>query len=128
MASPRTQRGFSLVAAIFLIVAALLIVLAAAATLNSRSRSSVAALEASRAYFAARGGLEIAIARALAGGCAAVPASLTLEGYDLDLQCVDAAVDEGGAYTVYQLTARARRGSFVSGTFVSRQVRATVRQ
>jgi len=123
------QQGFSLVAAIFVIALALLIVLAAVLSLSVRSRSTVLALEGSRALAAADSGLEVAIARALAGGCAAVPASLTLEGFDVTLECTAFAADEAPTtYTIYRLTARAASGSFADSTLVSRSVRATVMQ
>ena len=76
--SMKAQKGFSLVAAIFLIAIALLIVLAAALTMSARSRSTVQALEASRALFAAQSGIDVAVARSLGGGCGAVPASITM--------------------------------------------------
>jgi MSHA biogenesis protein MshP len=127
--SPRTQRGFSLVAAIFLVAIAVLILLAAVLTVSTRSRSTVQTLEASRALFAAQSGLEVAIARSLGGGCGAVPTSLSLEGFSVTLDCVATTVDEAPAtYAIYTLTASAQRGRFSDQTFVSRRVRATVTQ
>lgn len=123
------QRGFSLVAAVFVIAIALLIVLAAVLTLSARNRSTVQALEASRALFAAQSGVEVAIARSLGGGCAVVPSDVEIEGFSVTLGCTETAVDEApDTYAIYTLTAEARRGSFASNTFVSRRVRATVTQ
>jgi MSHA biogenesis protein MshP len=127
MTLPNRQRGFSLVAAVFVIAIALLIVLAAVLTLSARNRSTVQALDASRALFAAQSGVDIAIARSLGGGCAAVPASVEIEGFTVTLGCVPTDVDEApDTYRIYTLTAVAQRGSFASGTFISRRVRATV--
>ncbi|WP_028770100.1 hypothetical protein [Silanimonas lenta] len=127
MSLPRRQRGFSLVAAVFVIAVALLIVLAAVLTLGARNRSTVQALEASRALFAAQSGLDIAVARALSGGCGAVPASLAIEGFSVELGCTRTAVDEApDNYGIYTLTARAQRGRFSDHSFVSRRVRAMV--
>jgi MSHA biogenesis protein MshP len=121
------QRGFSLIAAVFVIAIALLIVLAAVLTLSARSRSTVQALESSRALFAAQSGLEIAIARSLGAGCTAVPPSVDIEGFTVALGCVPEDVDEApDTYRIYALTAVAQRGSFASNTFISRRVRATV--
>ncbi|MCZ8113870.1 hypothetical protein [Silanimonas sp.] len=129
MRAARRQRGFSLVAAVFVIAIALLIVLAAVLTLSARNRSTVQALEASRALFAAQSGVDIAIARSLGAGCAAVPASVDVEGFIVTLGCSATAVDEApDVYQVYTLTAVAQRGSFASNTFISRRVRATVTQ
>jgi MSHA biogenesis protein MshP len=125
--SPRRQRGFSLVAAIFLIALALLIVLAAVLTTSARSRSTVQALEASRALFAAESGLEVAIARSLAGGCAGFPLTVTIEDFPVALGCTPTPVDEApDTYAIYTLTATAQRGRFSNHTFISRRVRATV--
>lgn len=122
------QRGFSLIAAVFVIAIALLIVLAAVLTLSARNRSTVQALDASRALFAAQSGLEIAIARSLAAGCTAVPPSVDIEGFTVALACTPSPpVDEApDIYRIYTLTAVAQRGSFASNTFISRRVRATV--
>jgi MSHA biogenesis protein MshP len=127
MTLPNRQRGFSLVAAVFVIAIALLIVLAAVLTLSARNRSTVQALDASRALFAAQSGVDIAIARSLGGGCAAVPASVEIEGFTVTLGCSATLVDEApDTYRIYTLTAVAQRGSFASNTFISRRVRATV--
>ena len=122
------QQGFSLIAAIFVVALALLVVLAAVLTLSARSRSTVQALDGGRALAAADSGLEIAIARALAGGCTAVPATpLTIEGFEVTLGCTPFSADEPpNTYTIYRLTARATRGRFSDSTLVSRTVRATV--
>ena len=68
MRAARRQRGFSLVAAVFVIAIALLIVLAAVLTLSARNRSTVQALEASRALFAAQSGVDIARGHHIAQG------------------------------------------------------------
>ena len=129
MSHMHRQQGFSLVAAVFVIAIALLIVLAAVLTLSARNRSTVQALDASRALFAAQSGVDIAIARSLSAGCTAVPASLIIEGFTVTLGCSPTSVDEAPtAYTIYTLTADARRGSFAANTFISRRVRATVTQ
>ncbi len=127
--SMKTQKGFSLVSAIFLIAIALLIVLAAALTMSARSRSTVQTLEASRALFAAHSGIDVAVARSLGGGCGAVPASITVEGFTVNLTCTPTQADEApDVYNIFTLTAVASSGNFSSNTFVSRRVRATVTQ
>lgn len=130
MSPGRRQRGFSLIAAIFVVALALLVVLAAVLTLNARSRSTVQALDASRALAAANSGLEVAIARSLSGGCTALPPPpLTIEGFEVTLACTAFPADEAPlTYTIFRLTVSAQRGRFSDGTFVSRTVRATVTQ
>lgn len=125
--SARRQRGFSLVAAVFLVALALLVVLAAVLTLSARSRSTVQALDGSRALFAAQSGIEVATARSLAGGCLAVPPTLAVEGFEVSLGCTAFEVDEApDRYDIFILTAVAQRGRFSDHTFISRRVRATV--
>lgn len=127
MSLHRRQRGFSLVAAIFVIAIALLIVLAAVLTLGARNRSTVQALDASRARFVARSAIDVAVARSLAAGCGAVPTNLVLEGFDVELSCSTWTVDEApSTYRMYSLTAVASRGSFSANSFISRRVTATV--
>jgi len=105
------------------------VVLAAVFTLNARSRSTVQAIDASRALAAAHSGLEVAIARSLGGGCAAVPTPLTIEGFEVHLFCTPFVADEAPiSYSIFRLEARAQRGRFSDGTFVSRTVRTTVTQ
>lgn len=133
MSPPLRQRGFSLIAAVFVVAIAMLIVLAAVLTLSARQRSTVQALEASRALFAAQSGIEVAMARSLAsgpgGGCAAVPTVVTIEGFEVALGCTETPVDEApDTYAIYTLTAAAQRGSFANHTFISRRVRAVVTQ
>ena len=127
LARASRQRGFSLIAAVFVIAIALLIVLAAALTLSARNRSTVQALDASRALFAAQSGIEVAVARSLAGGCTGFPLNVDIEGFNVALTCSPTDVDEAPElYAIYTLTATAQRGSFASNTFISRRVRATV--
>lgn len=129
MSLPLRQRGFSLIAAVFVIAIAMLIVLAAVLTLSARQRSTVQALEASRALFAAQSGLEVAIARSLVGGCTAMPPNIVFEGFTVNLSCNPTPVDEApDSYSIFTLTATAQRGRFSDHTFISRRVRATVAQ
>ena len=96
--TPRRQRGFSLIAAIFLVALALLVVLAAVLTISARSRSTVQALDGSRALFAAQSGVEIAIARSLAGDCP-VSRVVDIEGFTVTLGCVETTVFNDTATT-----------------------------
>lgn len=121
------QRGFSLIAAVFLITAAAVIAAAMAHLLTARSRTTVQNIHAAQAFYAAQSGLEIGIARALSGGCSGFPLSLDLDGYAVTVTCGADGVDEAGAaYAVYALDARARRGTVESSSLVSRRVAARV--
>ena len=82
------QRGFAAIAAIFLVV-----VLAALGAFmvtfsNTAQLTSAQDVQGSRAYWAARGGLEWAIASTTAAvACPASPTSLTLNGFAVAVSC-----------------------------------------
>lgn len=130
MNGPGRQRGFSLFVAIFLITSILLIALASAATLTSRSTSTAQGLLAAHAYYAAKSGLDYAIAQVLppGQGCDNVGDSVVVEGITVDLTCDPPATISQGAehIAVYHLSAQASAGNLSDGTFASRHLRATV--
>lgn len=128
MSLPR-PRGFSLMAALFLIIAGMLAALAMVVTSATRSRSTVLGFNASRAYFAAQAGLDIAEAQALGGTCgSSITIAGGIEGFSVNYTCIATNFDEAGtSVIVYALTSRAHSGSLGADTFVSRQVRSSVK-
>lgn len=121
------QSGFSLLAGLFLLVAVMLAALAMVTTSSSRATSTVLGLQSARAWFAARAAIDVATAQALAGGCAAVSGSLSIDDFAVELACSAAAVEEAGvANQIYSLQARAVAGSLAGNTFVSRRMQAKV--
>jgi MSHA biogenesis protein MshP len=131
---PRTESGFVLPTAIFLLV-----ILAALATymvtLSRTSHlSSALDLQGGRAYQAARAGIEWAAWQLLqnpAPSCAAVSPPLTLTGtlaaFSVDVSCVPAGTYTDGADTVevYQITSTATSGLTGEVDYVERQIRAS---
>jgi MSHA biogenesis protein MshP len=123
----RHQRGFALISAVLLITGILAVATVSALLLTGRSVTTAQGLEALRAHYAARSGVETGIAQALAAGCGAVPASVTVEGFSVSLACESWDVNEAGAdYPVYRITASAARGTIESGTLVSRTIRISL--
>ena len=138
-ATPRhLQRGFSLVAAIFVVV-----VLAALGafmvTINSlQHATSSSALQAARAFQAAQSGIEWGVHQALNGAaCSAAPASTTtgpfaltatgLDGFQLTVACTYTQYTErSDNYNVYTIGSTATFGSFGNPDFASRSLVATV--
>ncbi len=121
------QQGFALISAVFLITGILAVATVSALLLSGRSVTTAQGLEALRAHYAARSGVDVAAAQALTGGCANVAASLPVEGFTVSLGCESWDVNEAGIdYPVYLLTATAARGSIEQGTLVRRSVRASV--
>jgi MSHA biogenesis protein MshP len=123
----KTQRGFSLIGALFLlvIVGALLLVLAR--TIAVENRESILSVLSNQAYFAARSGMEWSSVAALAGTCGT--STLTVEGFSVTTTCAaTTGIDEGTGttYNVYALTSTATKGSKSTGTLVSRTIRGSV--
>jgi len=112
------ERGFALVAALFvMVVVALVVVAMARLSVNQQGTNSLA-IQQARAYQAARAGLEWGIARALGGNCAANQA-VSLAGSNLaefssvQVTCnvIPYTVEEGITRNIYRLTATAQNGS-----------------
>ena len=126
------QRGFAAIAAIFLVV--LLAALGAfmVGFSNTQQLNSAQDLQGSRAYWAARGGLEWGIPTVLAtpATCVAPMASppTPLDGFTLAVDCVPNAYTEGDiTVTVMRLTATARTGGAAGSVgYVERSVSASV--
>jgi MSHA biogenesis protein MshP len=118
----RCQRGFALVAALFLLVV-LAILGAYAVRLNmSQQGSTDLDLASARAEAAVQTGIQYAAARVLtSGNC---PAVLALpDGFNISLNCDDkeTLVANEPTVTVFLVTATASRGQYGSPDFVSRQ-------
>lgn len=132
MMQSRRQRGAALMTAIFLITVLAVLAAAVAMTAGQQQTSSAQALDQTRAYYAARGRLDIAIERVLNGsGCGDGTGTVDLAGFTTEIDSGDCAavtgVREGGdQYDVYTITARAHRGDQASGTRVQREVRVQI--
>lgn len=136
--SARRQRGFALMLAIFLIVtlAAVGVYLVTMSTAQVQSASQDE--QATRAYQAARAGLEWGVYRRLISGACDATTTLTftpggLSGFRAVVTCVQDGVTEieGGAnVSVYLITATACNANPCPGTptpgYVQREVHARV--
>ncbi len=138
-----TQKGFSLVTAIFLLVV-LAGLLGYMVNLSVVQHNTVAmAVRGAQAMQAARSALDYAIFQVLplpgGGGCAIVAGNVGFIGagpalapYNVRLICIESTHIEGVTpFTVYELTAEATSGAYASGAnanpdYVSRRIRATV--
>jgi MSHA biogenesis protein MshP len=131
---PRTESGFVLPTAIFLLV-----VLAALATyMVSLSRtshlSSALDIQGTRAYLAARAGIEWAAWQLLQNptpSCVAAPPPLALSGtlvtFSVNVSCVQSGTYTDGVDTigVYQITSTATSGLPGEVDYVERQIQAS---
>lgn len=126
------QRGFSLVAAIFIVVV-LAMLGAFMVTLSTlQHATSSAALQGARAFHAAQSGIEWGVFQALSGaGCGAAPTfGLTapgLDGFQVTVVCTSAQYQErSDTYDVYTIRSTATFGTFGDPNFASRSLVITV--
>lgn len=109
------QRGFSLVASMFVVIIVTVVVIAMARLSSNQSATGSLLIQQARAYQAARAGLEWGIYQALNGGaCAGSPAMAgSLSEYSVAVTCTAYAYtcDDGNPLTIYQLQAVANNGS-----------------
>lgn len=130
---PLTQRGFSIVAAIFLLV--VLSALGAFMLTFSTVQHTTSAqdLQGSRAYQAARAGVEWGAYRALVNAACPFAATTlpplagTLGTFTVTVQCQSTPYTEGTFNgSVHTITSTAREGVVGSTNFVERQLQATL--
>lgn len=121
----KTIRGFALASAIFLLV--ILALLGAFMVSFSTTQHTTAAqdIQGSRAYRAARAGVEwmAASLSATPTACPASPPTLTVEGFSVTLSCVANSYDEAGTTRyVFWVTATATTGGTPGGLAYTERV------
>lgn len=127
MRTRQSQRGFVLVSAVFLLV-----VLAALGAFmltfsNTQHLTSAQDVQGSRAYWAARAGVEWAVSSILTtSGCVGSPTSM--DDFTLSITCSSQSYDEGGINkTVFSITSIASAGGGVGSLGrVERSISASV--
>jgi MSHA biogenesis protein MshP len=130
MKGPASQRGFSLIAAVFLIVVlAALGTFAARMAVTQQETVNLALLEA-QAQAAANSGIEYGANRALRWSLCPASTPLTLAGAGLAgfavvVQC-NLTVHAPSGKTSYALISTATRGTYGRADFVSRRASRTV--
>lgn len=90
MSTMRPERGFALVAAMFVMIVIALVVAAMSRLSVSQTESVDLSLQQARAYQAARAGLEWGIARALAGGNCSD--DFVLGGFQVRVSCTESTL------------------------------------
>jgi MSHA biogenesis protein MshP len=126
------QRGFSIVSAIFLLVVLSALGAFMLTFSNVQQMTSAQDVQGSRAYQAARAGIEWGAYQILqnSGSCAAsttVPLGGNLSGFTLIVDCSKTTTTEAGnTVNIFQLTATATTGTVGSTTYIERQVKATI--
>ncbi len=136
----RTQKGFTIVTALFLLII-LALIAAYMISISSLTQSSASLMvQGVRAYYAARSGLQWGIYKvAPLGGsepfnCPTSPTTLTLTqgeftGFTVVVTCSANSFTEGGVtYNVFQLTSTSSYSVPSSSDYVTRQLYTTVTQ
>ncbi|MDP3744556.1 MAG: hypothetical protein Q8Q76_09505 [Methylotenera sp.] len=120
------QRGFAIIAAIFLLV-----VLAALGAFmvtfsNTQHLTSAQDVQGSRAYWAARAGLEWGIAGTTAT-CPTSPTTLNINSFGVVVTCALQTYSESDAtIRIFKLSSVASTGSIGSLGFIERSVSASI--
>lgn len=127
---PPRPNGFAAIAAIFLVV-----VLAAlggfiVAFSNSQQITSVQDLQGTRAYWAARAGLDWGISRSgTLSACPAASTSLTIDGWTVEVKCqLDPYSEAGQTRNVYTFVSTAATPAATVGSvsYIERSVSASM--
>ncbi len=127
------QRGFAIVAAIFLLVV-LSALGAFMLTFSSVQHiTSAQDVQGTRAYQAARTGIEWGAYQVLINSSCPLSTSLTAggtqAGFSITVQCNSFSspyTEGGGTVSMYQITSTASQGTLGSATYVERQLTATI--
>ncbi len=128
---PGGQRGFALVAAIFLIVVLASLGVVIVRISGVQQHTVNIALLGARAFEAAVAGMEWGAFQALdSGACTTTTLNLTeggLAGFDVDVTCSSSAhTESGNVYNLYLIDAEARYGVYGTPDYVSRRMQARV--
>ena len=131
MKHARPARGFAMVAAIALLVLLAMLGAFMLSLSNTQQVSITRDLQGSRAYYAARAGIEWGSYQAVQSGiCAtgALPNAITATGFAVQVACVASGpYDEAGvSVKVYQITATASTGTLGAHDYAERQLQAVV--
>lgn len=124
-----SSRGFAAIAAIFLVVVLAALGAFMVTLSNTQQLTSTQDIQGSRAYWAARAGLEWGINRInTANACPAVSTNLgTIEGFTVTVDCALSVYSEAGqTRNLFRVTALANAGTPGSVGYVDRSVTATL--
>ncbi|NOS96015.1 MAG: hypothetical protein HOP26_06300 [Methylotenera sp.] len=122
----KIQRGFAIIAAIFLLV-----VLAALGAFmvtfsNTQHLTSAQDVQGSRAYWAARAGLEWGIASTTTA-CPTSPTTLSVNSFNVIVTCALQTYPEGSAtINIFRITSVASTGNIGNVGFIERSVSASI--
>lgn len=125
----QNQRGFTMVAAIFLLVTLAALGAFMMTFSSTQHVTSAQDIQGSRAYWAARAGLEWTISGIKAtSACPAAPSPFNVDGFTLAVTCSNQVYAEGGGpRTIFRVTSVATSGNGAGNiAYTDRSVSAAV--
>jgi MSHA biogenesis protein MshP len=126
----RTQTGFTLITAIFLLVVVAAMVVYMTNIRVAQQTTVVYGLQGARAIMVARSGLEWGISRSIVSSSCVASTTFTnpaFAGFNVEVRCTQSTHTEGDmAIDIYRITAIARSGVYGSLDYVQRHLQATV--
>lgn len=126
----RTQTGFTLITAIFLLVVVASLVIYIANIRVVQQTTLLYGVQGARANQAARSGIEWGIHRAIVSGSCASTTSFTdaaFAGFNIQVDCARTTHDEGSVtIDTFSLKSVASSGSYGTLDYIQRQIQATV--
>lgn len=117
------QRGFAAIAAIFLVVALAALGAFMVTFSNTQQVTLAQDIQGSRAYWAARAGLEWGVSQGLAASACPAAATLAIEGFSVAVSCALQTYTDNGSVSVLRFTAVAQSPGVVGGVgYIERSV------
>lgn len=125
----RSEQGVALIAALFLLVALAALAVYMVTISGVQQQTPTLAADASRAWYAARSGIEGVASQATSAGACPTPnpTPYALDGFNVQVDCaVTQHTERGQTFQVFTLTATAKKGTYGGLNYVSRKAQATV--
>ncbi len=126
----RTQTGFTLITAIFLLVVVAAMVVYMTNIRVVQQTTALYGVQGARAIMVARSGIEWGISRSIVSGSCVASSTFTdpaFAGFNVEVRCTQTTHTEGVIpIAVYGLTAIASSGVYGSLDYVQRRLQATV--
>lgn len=120
------QTGFAAIAAVFLVVVLAALGAFMVSFSNTQQLTSAQDIQGSRAYWAARAGLEWGIA-SVTTACPVSPTTLSVDGFTVRVTCAQSSYTDAGSVSLFQVTALSQSGGSVGGTgYVERSLTASL--
>jgi MSHA biogenesis protein MshP len=121
------QRGFAAIAAIFLVVTLAALGAFMVTFSNTQQVTLAQDVQGSRAYWAARAGLEWGLSQGLAVSACPAASTLPIEGFSVDVSCALQTYTDNGTVSILRFTAVARSSGAVGSVgFIERSVSVAV--